>query len=98
MNLMQELHDREFTGASPIPTIHCKAFKDNSGALELARTPKMRPRTKHINLVYHHFRSFVREGKITVHHVGTKEQNANLLTKPLDQNFFLRHRKEIMGW
>ena len=98
MNLMQELHDRGFTGASPIPTIHCKAFEDNSGALELAKTPKMRPRTKHINLVYHHFRSFVREGKVTVHHVGTKEQNADTLTKSLDQNLFVRHRKEIMGW
>ena len=33
--------------------VYCRAFKDNSGALELAHTPKMQPRTKHINQVYH---------------------------------------------
>jgi len=98
MNLMQELHDKGFTGASLIPTIHCKAFEDNSGALELAKTPKMRPRTKHINLVYHHFRSFVRDSKITIHHVGTLEQTADIFTKPLDQNLFLKHRRLMMGW
>lgn len=91
MNLMQELHNKGFTGASPIPTIHCKAFEDNSCASELARTPKMQPRTTHINLVYHHFRSFVRDGKITIHHVGTLEQTADIFNKPLDQNLFLKH-------
>ncbi len=42
------------------PTVQCKVFKDNSGALELAMTPKMRPRTKHINVKFHHFRDYVK--------------------------------------
>ena len=29
--------------------IHCTIFEDNSGAIEIATVPKMRPRTKHIN-------------------------------------------------
>ena len=33
----------------------CTAFEDNNGALEMAKTPKMRPRTKHIAIKYHHF-------------------------------------------
>ena len=37
------------------PKIHCSVFEDNSGALELARLPKIRLRTKHINQSYHHF-------------------------------------------
>ena len=40
-------------------TIHCKAFEDNTGALEMAKVPKMRPRPKHLNNVYHHFRESV---------------------------------------
>ena len=36
-------------------TIHCKAFEDNSRALEMAKVPKMRPWTKHLNNMYHHF-------------------------------------------
>ena len=100
MNLLQELKDRGFTDTSPIPKIHCKAFEDNSGALELAKTPKMRPRTKHINIVYHHFRSFVKgeNPKISVHAIGTLDQTGDIFTKPLDQNLFQRHRKKIMGW
>jgi hypothetical protein len=46
------------------PRVFCKAFKDNSGALELAHLPKMRPQTKHINIKYHHFREHVRLGLI----------------------------------
>ena len=100
MNLLQELKDEGFTKTSPIPKIHCKAFEDNSGALELAKTPKMRPRTKHINIVYHHFRSFVKgdNPKISVHAIGTLDQTGDIFTKPLDQNLFQRHRKKIMGW
>ena len=92
---MQELKDEGFIDANPIPQIHCTAFEDNSGALELARTPKMRPRTKHINIVYHHFRSFVKgdNPKISVHAIGTLDQTADMFTKPLDQNFFQRQKK-----
>jgi hypothetical protein len=36
---------------------HCKLFEDNSGALEFARVAKYRPRTRHINAAWHHFRS-----------------------------------------
>ena len=38
-----------------LPSVHCKVFEDNSGALEFARLPKIRPRTKHINQSYHFF-------------------------------------------
>ena len=72
------------------PQVFCKAFEDNRGTLELAMVPKMRPRTKHINIKYHHFREHVRLGKITVLPIDTKDQVADLLTKPLIQNLFLK--------
>jgi hypothetical protein len=37
----------------------CQLFCNNSGACELIRLPKMRPRTKHINTGLHHFREHV---------------------------------------
>ena len=52
MNLIKELQERKFTTISSVPKVYCKAFEDNSGALELARSPKLRPRTKHINNMY----------------------------------------------
>jgi hypothetical protein len=50
MRLVQELADTGFQLSTDTPMIHCKIFKDNTGALEIARTPKIRPRTKHMNL------------------------------------------------
>eukprot|EP00957_Ditylum_brightwellii_P049971 3787819-Ditylum_brightwellii.AAC.1 len=35
----------------------CKVFEDNNGCIELVKCPGMRPRTKHIGIKYHHFRS-----------------------------------------
>jgi hypothetical protein len=42
-----------------IPKVHCKLFEDNSGALEMARLPKMRPRTKHLCVKMPRFREHV---------------------------------------
>ena len=52
-----EKHVKEFKSSKP--NFKCKAFEDNNGALHLASAPQMRPRTKHINIKYHHFRSMI---------------------------------------
>ena len=78
--------------------VHCAVFEDNSGAVELVRSPKMRPRTKHINIRYHHFREHVRAGQITVQKVSTDEQTADVLTKQLPMEVFRKHRRAICGW
>ena len=98
MQLLHELKERGFSTFSETPTIFCKAFEDNVGALELANTHKLRPRTKHINIVYHHFRQWVRERKINILKVSTEDQLADILTKPLPKNLFVKFRKKIMGW
>jgi len=50
MNLLQEMREQEFQVICNEPYVYCKVFEDNSGALELARLPKLSPRTKHINV------------------------------------------------
>ena len=98
MRLIQELQDREMGGEYTKPVVRCKAFEDNTAALALAMVPKMRPRTKHINLVYHHFRELVRDGTIEVQSVGTEDQIGDMFTKPLAQNPFVKFRRRLMGW
>ena len=98
MTLLQEIFDKKFIGTYLPPTVHCKAFEDNSGALHMAKVHKMRPRTKHINQVYHHFRSHVRDGKISIHAISTTDQIADIFTKPLDQNTFVRLRRKYLHW
>ena len=78
--------------------IHCTVFEDNSGVLELARLPKMRPRTKHINQSFHHFCEHVEHQDIIIKATPTDKQMADILTKPLPEAVFVQHRKSIMGW
>jgi len=63
----------------------------------LAKVPKMRPRTRHINQKYHHFCEWVKGGIIEVLPIDTLEQPADLLTKPLDLLSSVKHRFTIMG-
>ena len=97
MFLLDEMKCRNFQVICTTPHVYCKVFEDNSGALELARLPKLRPRTKHINVCYHHFREHVRSRKVKIFPIGTKDQTADALTKALPQNTFIRHRKSMCG-
>jgi len=98
IQLLDELKLKGFETYSSEPIIHCKCFEDNSGALEISRLPKIRPRTKHINVVYHHFRSFVKAGKVKILPIDTLDQIGDAYTKPLAKALFVKFRKLSMGW
>jgi hypothetical protein len=99
MQLLKEIQDCGFEVPTSTHIVHCRLFEGNSGALELAKVPEMRSRTKHMNLKYHHFRSFMRQGLITIHPINSMlEQSADVLTKPLGNKYFRRHRFTLMGW
>ena len=97
MNVLSELQSFYSTKTSE-PKILCRLFEDNNGALTMAKEEKYRPRTKHIALKYHHFRSFVRDKKIAILPIDTKEQIADQFTKALDIQTFQRLRYKLMGW
>lgn len=98
MNVVQELVDEGFQIPATTPKVMCQAFEDNSGALEMATTHKMRPRTKHLNIKYHHFREAVQNGLITICSINTLDQLADIFTKPLGMDLFVKFRKFILGW
>ena len=95
--LIKEMHERKFDITNSQSYVYCKVFEDNSGALELARLPRLRPRTEHIKVCYHHFREHVRKGLIKIFPIDTKDQIADSLTKALAQNLFVLHRKLMCG-
>ena len=99
MRLIWEFKDK-FNGENIVstPTIRCTLFEDNSGALELASTPKMRPRTRHINIKYHHFHEYVRRKIIMIQSVRTNEQLADIFTNPLPCDLFAKFRDQIFAW
>lgn len=98
IRLIVELKGAGFDMADGTPKVHCTVFEDNNGALEMARTPKLRPRTKHLNIKYHHFRQHVEDNVISIHPIDTSDQQADALTKPLAVRLFEKFRMLIMGW
>lgn len=78
--------------------VHCKVFEGNTGALEIAKVRKFRPRTKHLNIRLHHFRLYVDSKEISIHKIDTTEQPADFPTKPLNKELLQKHRKMAMGW
>jgi hypothetical protein len=66
MNLLNELKAFGSPMTKTTPTVFCKLFEDNAGAIHLATVPKVRPRTRHIKQKYHHFCEWVKSGLIAV--------------------------------
>ncbi len=97
MNLIAEMKKQDFQVICTQPYIYCKVFEDNSGTLQLAQLPKFCPRTKHINVCYHHFHEHICKGLITIFPINTKDQIADALTKDLTQNDFTHHCKYMCG-
>ena len=80
--------------------MYCTIHEDNTSCITMAESQRFTPRTKHISLKYHWFRSFL-SGKnklLTIKYVNTKEQIADIFTKPLDPELFFHLRKKLMGW
>ena len=98
MQILEEFKENGHEEMKSETAVKCKVFKDNSGAIEIANVPKIRPRTKHINLSYHFFRQFVENGNVKICKIDTEEQPADMLTKPLGSSLHIKHRKKIMGW
>ena len=68
---------------------HSTVFEDNNGALRLATTQAMTPRTKHIAIIYHWFRSHVMNKTVRIQKIDTKIQVADIFTKPLPEADFV---------
>ena len=79
------------------PKLHCRVFEDNRGCIDLVKMPRLRPRTKHIALKYHHFREHVRTKTISVTYIDTKDQVADIFTKALSGRQFDKLRRILTG-
>ena len=98
MRLLAEMHKNGIKVDTAPPTITCTVFEDNAGAIEIAKHERLNPRTKHMATKLHHFRHYVDQGLIKIIHCPTKDQQADLLTKPLPNPQFASFRRMIMGW
>ncbi|CAM8957414.1 unnamed protein product [Rhodiola kirilowii] len=61
-------------------TLYC----DNMSAISISKNPVQHSRTKHIDIRHHFIRELVEQKIVTLKHVTTEKQLADIFTKPLD--------------
>ena len=97
----EEIYMKEIQGnnscSPPSSFLPCVVYTDNQSASAMCRNDVNHNRTKHIDIRYHFIRECVQAGVIQMEWVETREQIADLLTKPMDQANFIRLKKQIMG-
>ena len=99
INLIKELNSTLNFGMKD-SELQCNLYEDNTSSITMAESQEFTPRTKHISLKYHWFRSFIKGPNklINIIHVNTREQTADILTKPLDEALFIHLRRKSNGW
>jgi hypothetical protein len=68
---------------------------DNESTVKIANNPIQHSRTKHIEIRHHLLRDHVAKGDIILEGVRSKDQLADIFTKPLDKTHFCMLRNEL---
>ena len=81
--MKKTLEDIHVKYDEPIPIL-C----DNTSAISISKNPVMHSKTKHIPIKFHFLREQVTEKNIKLEYIRTKEQAADIFTKPLPRETF----------
>jgi len=68
---------------------------DNRNVINLSKNPLQHSRTKHIEIRHHFLRDHVQKGDCVLEFVDTKNQLADIYTKPLLKETFFAIRREL---
>jgi histone deacetylase 1/2 len=68
---------------------------DNLGATFMSVNPVFHARTKHVEVDYHFVRDRVAKKEIQVRFISSKDQLADVLTKPLSSTLFAYFRSKL---
>jgi hypothetical protein len=71
-------------------------YVDNQAAIRLCSSLKTGHKVKHINMRLHFLRELINNGIIALYFVGTDDNVADILTKPLSRAQFEKLRKILM--
>ncbi|GAU13535.1 hypothetical protein TSUD_346390 [Trifolium subterraneum] len=68
---------------------------DNKSAINLAKNPVSHGKSKHIETMFHFLRDQVNKGKLNLEYCSTNDQQADILTKVVKRDQFLKLRREM---
>ncbi|CAL1677543.1 unnamed protein product [Lasius platythorax] len=71
-------------------------YMDNQSAISLIKNPVFHKTVKHIDVRFHYIREQYTGKKSLLEYVASKEQHADILTKPLPRQQF-QHNREALG-
>jgi hypothetical protein len=74
------------------PTI---IYVDNQSAISLSKNPVYHSRTKHIDIQHHFIREKIESKEIQLLYCSSKEQLADICTKPLSKDIFINIRNQL---
>ncbi|KAI0528858.1 hypothetical protein KFK09_001401 [Dendrobium nobile] len=83
---------QDFNIPCNIPTL---LYCDSVSAISLANNPVFHARTKHIEIDQHYIRECIKSKIITLHHISTNDQTADIFTKSLPITRFLLLRNKL---
>jgi hypothetical protein len=81
----------EYNVEQDVMTLFC----DNISAINISKNPVQHSRTKHIDIRHHFIRELVEKKVVTLEHIATEDQLADIFTKPLDAVRFERLRSAL---
>ena len=84
------LGDMQMSPARPTTLI-----VDNEGVIKLARNLVSYEQTKHVDVHCHYIQRLVEDGTIDLQYVPTTDQTADILTKPLGPDKFVKFRGQL---
>ena len=71
---------------------------DNMSAINISRNPVMHSKTRHIPIKYHFLRDQVPKKVVKLEYIDTREQIADIFTKPLPKEAYehIRHKLGVI--
>ncbi|WJX19609.1 phytanoyl-CoA dioxygenase [Trifolium repens] len=81
----------EYNVEQDVLTLYC----DNMSAINISKNPIQHSRTKHIDIRHHLIRDLVEDKVVTLEHVATDNQLADIFTKALDASKFKTLRGKL---
>ena len=82
---------KEYNVEQDVLTLYC----ENLSAINISKNPIQHSRTKHNDIRHHFIRDLVEEKIVTLEHVDTEEQLADIFTKALDAKQFEKLRGKL---